>query len=111
MFPGEVAPSQVAAIWVPDGSLADEHQRIRSEFLWAALDCPGYFAVEEAAGLALLGRMTAVVEDRVDLGEELIVSGWAIESQGRKHSVGTAVHRANGEVVAKARSIWITLAG
>ncbi|WP_310467560.1 hypothetical protein [Sphingomonas sp.] len=107
IFPG-AADSGVAASWTPGADLADEARAVRSEFLWAALDCPGYFAVEEAAGLALLGRMTAVIERAVAPGEPLVVTGWPIASDGRKHDVGTALHDSDGGLVAYARATWIS---
>ena len=82
---------------------------MRPDFLWAALDCPGYWSVEASAGLALLGRMTARLTTDVAIGETLVVSGWAIASEGRKHHVGTALHQADGTLVACARSTWITV--
>ncbi len=111
IFPGAVGEGRVASSWTPGAEFADASGEVRSEFIWAALDCPGYFAVEQAAGLALLGRMTMVVEQAVRAGEPLIVSGWGIERDGRKHHVGTALHRADGELVASARSTWISIQG
>jgi acyl-CoA thioesterase FadM len=61
--------------------------------------------------MALLGRMSAVLHRPVQVGEPLIVTGWPIETQGRKHRVGSALHDANGEVVAAATATWITLNG
>jgi hypothetical protein len=111
IFPGKLHDSadQVAATWTPDESLADDAGVVRPEFLWAALDCPGYFAAEDDAGLALLGRMAAVLHRPVHAGEPLIVTGWPIEREGRKHRVGSAIHDADGGLVAAAIATWITL--
>jgi hypothetical protein len=109
IYPGPVG-TQVAATWTPGADLASADGNVRREFLWAALDCPGYFAVEEVAGLALLGRMTARIERDAAPGEPLIVTGWAIASEGRKHRVRTALHDAGGALLATARSTWITIA-
>ena len=111
IFPGTLGDParQVAATWEPDESLTGEDGLVRPEFLWAALDCPGYFAAEERAGLALLGRMSATIHGPVRAGERLIVTGWPIESEGRKHRVGSALHDADGQLVAAATAIWITL--
>ena len=111
IFPGPVGDEagQVAATWEPDESLADQEGLVRPEFLWAALDCPGYFAAEEKAGLALLGRMSATIHRPVQAGERLIVTGWPIESEGRKHRVGSALHDADGNLVAAATATWITV--
>jgi hypothetical protein len=46
IFSGPVNGSDVmAAPWFPDPSLAGETGRVRTEFLWAALDCPAGWAV------------------------------------------------------------------
>lgn len=113
IFPGDVGDSanQVAATWIPDESLADESGMVRPEFLWAALDCPGYFAAEERAGMALLGRMSATIHRPVRAGEKLVVTGWPIDSSGRKHRVGSAIHDDDGKLVAAAAATWITVAG
>ena len=109
IFPGSTAQGHVAAQWLPDEGLGDEKGVVRSEFLWSALDCPGYWAVREAAGMALLGRIGAVVHRRPSVGEPLVVSGWAIAHDGRKHHVGTAIHDEAGDLVAAARATWISL--
>jgi hypothetical protein len=107
IYPGDV-DGQVAAEWTPGADLASADGIVRREFLWAALDCPGYWSAEEAAGVALLGRITARVDQDVPAGEPLIVTGWPIASEGRKHHVGTALHLPDGTLVACARSTWIT---
>lgn len=111
IFPGPLHDKAhcVAATWTPDTTLADDQGLVRPEFLWAALDCPGYFAAEDRAGLALLGRMSAVIHRRVHVGEPLVVTGWPIDSEGRKHRVGSALHDAEGKLVAAAKATWITL--
>ena len=111
IFPGALhdRAGRVAATWNPDESVTGDDGLVRPEFLWAALDCPGYFAVEDKAGLALLGRMSAVIHRSVRAGEPLVVTGWPIASEGRKHRVGSALHDADGEVVAAATATWITL--
>ena len=113
IFPGQLHDHarRVAASWTPDGTVTDDRGFVRPEFLWAALDCPGYFAAEADAGLALLGRMSAVLHRSVSAGEPLVVTGWPIDSEGRKHRVGSALHDANGELVAAATATWITLNG
>ncbi len=108
IYPGDVG-GQVAAEWTPGADLASADGIVMREFLWAALDCPGYWSAEGAAGVALLGRMTARVDKIVPAGEPLIVTGWHIASDGRKHHVGTALHQPNGTLVACARSTWITV--
>jgi len=103
-----LANGQVAAIWEPDLALF-EGDTLRGEFVWAALDCPGYFAVEEQARPALLGRLAVrIVEPRIPQ-QPLIVTGWPIASHGRKHQAGTALHDADGRLLAFGRATWISL--
>jgi hypothetical protein len=109
IFPGRFADGRVAAAWKADGEFADAAGHVQPQFVWAALDCPGYFAVQEAAGLALLGRMAVVIHAPVPAEEPLIVQAWAMGSDGRKHRAGTAVHAADGRLLAAADQTWITL--
>jgi hypothetical protein len=113
IFPGaERSGMPVASPWVPDASLTDERDCVRSELVWAALDCVGYFAVGAPDfPVALLGRMTAEVSQNVRLGERCVVLGWSLGRDGRKLFAGTAVFGADGQLRARARQTWICLHG
>jgi hypothetical protein len=91
----------VAGVWVPRADTVGE------EFVWAALDCPGAYAVMAAGrGIVVLGRLAARVLRVPEAGEHCVVVGWPLGSDGRKHEAGTAVY-AGGEAVAVARAVWI----
>jgi hypothetical protein len=110
IFPGPVPGGEgiYAAPWVPDASLADEAGSVAPEFLWAALDCAGAFAVNEPPrGLALLGKIAARIERPVAPGETLVVAAWPLALEGRRLVAGTAVYGAAGVVCAAARSTWV----
>ena len=110
IFPGSmVGDERVAGVWTPDASLSDGAGGVAVEHLWAALDCPGYFAVRERAGIAVLGRIAAEILRRPSAGEAMVVTGWSIESEGRKHRVGTALHDRDGTLCAKAAATWVTI--
>lgn len=111
IFPGpiESAAGQVASEWIPSSDLGERNGRVATEFVWAALDCPGYFAVQQAAGLAVLGRLAVRLIADVPVGKPLIVTGWGIESTGRKHKVGTALHDEAEQRLAVALATWISL--
>jgi hypothetical protein len=98
----------VAAPWVPTRSFCNEQGTVRPEILWAALDCPGYFAIEER-GPALLGRMTARLSGEVRLGERSVVIGWSLGREGRKIHTATALFGESGSLVGACRQIWIAL--
>ena len=82
---------------------------MRAEFLWAALDCPGFWAamLGETPRMALLGQMTVRLDGPVRVGEPCIVLGWPLVRSGRKHRVGTALFTATGELRGRALAIWI----
>ncbi len=108
IFAGAHASQVYAAPWVPDASLEDEDGLVRKEFLWAALDCPGYFAaMGDEMRPALLGRMTAEVPGGIRPGERCTVLSWPISRKGRKHEVGTALFNEAGELCGKALGVWI----
>ena len=105
--PSMFAPPMVAAPWVPDVALGLDDRKVRAEFMWAALDCPGYFAARSDGVAMLLGEFTAHVDRRVHVDEPCVVIGWRIAVSGRKYEVGTALFDEDGNVCAKARALWI----
>jgi hypothetical protein len=100
-------PGLVASPWIPDVALGSPDRKVRAEFMWAALDCPGYFAARSDGVPMLLGAYTAHVDRRVHVDEPCVVVGWRIGSEGRKHEVGTALYDADGNLCARARALWI----
>lgn len=113
IYPGKVnSDDMVAAPWTPDGSLADAHGDVRDEFVWAALDCPGAFAIMgDTHKMIVLGRMSADIRTRVKAGENCVVIGWKKGSDGRKHFSGTAVYNSSGELCAVGNAVWIDIGG
>jgi len=97
----------VAAPWVPDDTLADGRGRIPRALLWAAIDCPGYFAARDDGAPMLLGEITARVDGEIGVGEPCVVIGWRERVDGRKFRVGTALFNADGALCARARALWI----
>lgn len=111
LFPGPVAERNVyACIWHPAPDLLDDEQNIRPEFLWAALDCPGYFAaMGSELRTALLGELVGELYTSVAGGQPLIVYAWPLGVDGRKFYAGTAIATTDGTLVASAKSTWILL--
>ena len=98
-----------AAAWLPDASLAGADGKVLPEFMWAALDCPGFFATGLAARGPLLGEFTARIDRRVHASAACVVIGWSTGHEGRKHHTGTAVFDDSGELCARATATWIEL--
>jgi hypothetical protein len=112
IFVGPVRDNLLAAPWSPDLSLDAGDGIVDPRFVWAALDCPGAWAPMNATGRAaplLLGRIVAMVEREVKIGEALIVTAWFRAQEGRKHFTGTALHDEGGHLVARAEHVWIEL--
>lgn len=108
IFAGDSADhSMVAAPWMPDASLDQGDGRVAPEFMWAALDCPGYFAARADGVPMLLGECAAHLDRRVHVDEPCVVIGWRIAVSGRKYEVGTALFDGNGELCGRARGLWI----
>jgi hypothetical protein len=78
------------------------------EIVWAAIDCPGAYAVGvEGRGEIVLGRMTAGVRRVPEVGEQCVVMSWPLGEDGRKLFAGTALMTEAGDLLAKARQTWI----
>jgi hypothetical protein len=103
IFPGPVEGREgvVASPWTP-------REALRPEIVWAALDCPGGWAVDDfqREGV-LLGRMGAAIAALPPVGEASVVIGWRIGEESRKRFAGSALFSAGGDLLAAARSTWI----
>lgn len=104
-------PGRSLSCYLPHANHAAGDGRIRPEFLWGALDCPGAWAAQEPDDWrpALTGRMTAKVLDRPKVGERCAVVGWKIGAEGRKLFSGTALYTESGRLCALAHCTWIVL--
>ena len=112
IFPGTVSRRNiVAAPWTPDASLAGEDGAVRPEFVWAALDCPGFFGLfkGQPERPAVLGRLAARLIAPVRPGEPCVVIGWPLGEDGRKLYSGTALFSHDGDLRAVARATWVGL--
>jgi len=97
----------VAAPWQPWPDLADESGLVAPEFIWAALDCPGAFAIN--AEPILLGRMSARILKRPPPDHPLVVVAWAKGRDRRKHFAGSALFNEAGDLLAFSEQTWIQI--
>lgn len=101
----------VAGVWEPGPELLDASGRVAPEQVWAALDCPGGYAIAALAldiGVQLLGTCAASLKQPLRAGESYIVSSWQLAPPaGRKRFMGVAIHGVTGQLMACARQIWI----
>lgn len=97
----------VAAPWRPTPDLADGTGLVAPEFIWAALDCPGAFAIN--AEPILLGRMSTRILRRPPASEPVIVTAWAKGRDRRKHFAGSALFNPAGDLLAFSEQTWIQI--
>jgi hypothetical protein len=89
----------VAAAWIA--------REVAPEIVWAAIDCPGAYAVGgPGRSEVLLGRMTARIDRLPQEGEPCVVVGWSLGVDRRKLFAGTALYGEDGAAVAVARQVW-----
>jgi len=92
----------VAATWTPQPA------HVAPEFVWAALDCPGAYAVHGGErGMPVLGRLAARIDHLPRAGERCVVLAWPLGEDGRKLYAGTALFGEDGRVLGAARATWI----
>jgi hypothetical protein len=90
----------VATTWVAAG--------VCPEIVWAAIDCPGAYALRGGVrGEPLLARMTARIDRPPVEGERCVVVGWPLDADGRKRHAATALYGADGAPLAISRQLWI----
>ena len=81
-----------------------------SEIVWAALDCPsGIACLARELRPIVLGKLCVEIRGHVAIGEEVIVMGWQVATDGAKEHVGSAIASADGQILAVAAATWIVL--
>jgi hypothetical protein len=79
------------------------------ELVWAALDCPGGWALDLPNRPAVLGRFTARVLDVAAIGEHCVVVGTLDGRVGRKAFARSTAYGADGRELGRGRATWIEL--
>ena len=97
----------VAAPWQPTPDLADASGFIAPEFMWAALDCPGAFAIDREP--ILLGRMSARILAQPKTDAPIVVIAWAKGQDRRKFFAGSALFNEAGNLLAFSEQTWIQI--
>ncbi|MEV4631004.1 hypothetical protein AB0J90_32530 [Micromonospora sp. NPDC049523] len=104
IFPGPVADGRTAAPWtVPDD--------VSPPMVWAALDCPGGWAIIGPERPYVLGRIAVQLERMPAPGDQCVVVGELATAQGRKALVHSTLYGPDGAELARARATWIAVAG
>lgn len=112
IFPGPLPGGFTAAPW----SVPDDASPVT---VWAALDCPGGWAIISPGRPYVLGRMAATLHrPPPQAGTECVVTGQAVATGGRagsgggtarKAQVKTALYGPDGALLAQASATWIAI--
>lgn len=104
LFPGRVGEDRTACVWTVGDDVAAD-----ARFVWAALDCPGGWSAPLEGRPMVLGRMTATVLNLPEAGEDCVVMGQLLGSEGRKTWTATTAYGTDGRALGHARAIWVAL--
>lgn len=110
---GDVGAGKVAGAWRPDESLlpaSAEGEEIPQEFAWTILDCAAAWAFDVAAEPALLGTVTAIVDEAPFVGDRCVVVASVLGRERRKVYTASSLYDADGRILGRAQSIWVTTA-
>ena len=100
----------LACDWQPDASLVDSQGIVATEFVWSALDCPGFFALGLPEDkISLLAQTTCSIDKSIPGNQPLIIFAWKRYIDGRKGFSAAALANSEGEVLARAEHLWIQL--
>ena len=99
----------VAAPWQAYDEFTDDEGFVRSEFIWAALDCPTAYAVSSGSGMRiiLLGRQVVQIHARPKRGEQCVIVARSRAQEGRKFFADAAMFSADGSPLAECHALWI----
>jgi acyl-CoA thioesterase FadM len=100
----------VAALWPPPATEADDRGLLPAPLVWAALDCPAFWALmldPPAVDFLVTGEMTAVLFHPVPAGRPLVVTGWVSDTTGRRTRVGAAIHDEHAVLLAVAEQTLV----
>ncbi|HET8683513.1 MAG TPA: hypothetical protein VFM54_16830 [Micromonosporaceae bacterium] len=102
IFAGPLPDGRSAAPWVVPDDVA-------VETMWAALDCPGGWAIGGVGRPYVLGQIAAVVSALPEPGEICLVVGECDRVEGRKAATRSTIYSLKSEVMATAEATWIAV--
>ncbi|MCU1678682.1 MAG: hypothetical protein JWM93_3440 [Frankiales bacterium] len=108
--PGRLTADVVATPWIPAPWTDDGTGRAALPAVWAALDCPSAWAIDDEGRAVVLGRITARIDAAPAVGGKHVVVGWVRERTSRRVAqCGSALYDEKGAVLAVASSTWFAV--
>ena len=109
IFPAPWNGSLHLAAWMPHSEFGDENKNVRTEFLWAAMDCPtGFAAGFPTAGTLVTGRLAVQQLNAIDVGKGCVLLSWPLGVESRKHFSAAGLYQ-DHQLCAVARATWIRI--
>ncbi|MBB5871808.1 hypothetical protein F4553_005187 [Allocatelliglobosispora scoriae] len=102
IFPGRIPDGRTAASWHVPGD-------VNATTIWAALDCPGGWALIAPGRPYVLGRISVAINVLPRPGEECVIIGETVGTQGRKGFVRSALYTPTGVLLAHSNATWISV--
>ncbi|WFE94571.1 hypothetical protein [Micromonospora sp. WMMD987] len=102
IFPGRLPDGRTAAAWRTP-------RRVTAPTVWAALDCPGGWAVIAPGRPYVLGRIAVTLDALPRPGEGCVVTGAVVSAEGRLAVVHTSLYDDAGRLLGRARATWVAL--
>jgi hypothetical protein len=101
LTPGPVdhRPGTVACLWTPTST-------VTSELMWAVLDCPGGWTLDQHTSPYVLSRMTARITGAPGVGETVVIVAVGAPDGDRIARCRSAVFRCDGTELGRADAIW-----
>ncbi|WP_432993115.1 hypothetical protein [Dactylosporangium sp. CA-233914] len=100
--PGPLPDARTATPWHVPGDVDEV-------MMWAALDCPGGWAVLAPGRPYVLGRQSAWIDALPAPGDVCVVMGRHVGGEGRKAETQSTVYGPSGAALAVARATWIAV--
>lgn len=105
IFPGPLGGGVHSAALEPREDLPLEGPALAREIATAALDCPSFPWAEMST--MLLGRLTTELLEPIDPARSHVLIGWGVGSEGRKHTTASALLSEEGDLLGRAKAVWI----
>lgn len=107
IFPARTGDDIYASTWIPDSEFGDREGNLKTEFLWAAMDCPtGFAAGFPIAGRLVTGRLAVRQLKPIRTGVGCVLMSWPLGIEGRKHFSAACLYQ-NEQLRAVAKATWI----
>ena len=108
--PGRISTDVVASPWQPAAWTDDGNGHVRIPAVWAALDCPSAWAIDDEGRAVVLGRITVEIFRVPRVAQRLVVVGCVRQRASRRIAqCGCAIYDEAGAVLAVASSTWFAV--